>query len=153
MSKHSLLSAVVLVGALALVWPHGPVTAHEGATGVVKERMASMKSMGTAMKSLKSVLWAGKPLARTKEDAEIIARHAESIPELFPKGSGGEPSEATPAVWSDRRRFDALSEELAARAAALARTLDSGKPDAAKAAFRDVGAACSRCHEDFREKK
>ena len=153
MKSFFLLLTVGLMGAFALVQVGGHVAAHEGATGVVKERMAAMKSMGNAMKSLKSALWRGKPLVEAREAVEGITRHAGSIPELFPEGSGEDPSEATPAVWSERQRFSELSEELASRAETLARTLGIGDRNAAKAAFRDVGAVCSRCHEDFREKK
>lgn len=152
MNKCVPLLAVVLMGLPVLVWTESRVVAHEGAAGIVKERMAAMKSMGNAMKSLKSVLWRGRPLAAARKDAGAVARHAGAIPELFPEGSGKEPSEATAAVWTDRERFDTLSEELRSRAAALAQTLDNGERDAAKAAFRDVGEVCSRCHEDFREK-
>lgn len=146
MNRFPLFLAVMFAGVLALAWTEGRVAAHEGATGVVKARMA-------AMKSLKAVLWRGKPLAAAVEDADAIARHAGAIPELFPKGSDKEPSEAKPAVWTDRARFEALAEELASRAAAFAQSLGTASRAATKAAFRDVGAICSRCHEGFRERK
>jgi cytochrome c556 len=75
--------------------------AHEGATGVVKERMDLMESQKDAMKLIGDMAKGKTPFdaAKAAEAARDISVTAKKIPELFPEGSGGDKSEALPAVW------------------------------------------------------
>ena len=93
---------LVLVASLAIgkVFDAG---AHDGATGVVKERMESMKSISRAGKVLSNMAKGKQNL--DPQDARTLAlkirTHALRIPELFPStqhSQAGSGTEASPAV-------------------------------------------------------
>src|SRR4029453_14519855 len=101
--------------------------AHEGATGVVKERQDLMDSQKDAMKVIGDMA-KGKKLfdgAAATKAANDIHTTAKKIHDLFPKGSGGEKnkSDALPAVWEKWDRFTANADDLATAAGALAQAL------------------------------
>lgn len=103
--------------------------AHGGATGIVKERMEAMESMGDAVKRLAAMMRGetGYDAAAVKEEAETIRQHAgQAITSLFPEGSGGEPSEAKPGIWSDWDAFTALAMQLESFAGGLEAAADNG---------------------------
>ena len=75
--------------------------AHEGASGVVKERMDGMKAIGQQVKIMVPMMKGTLPYdpAKVAQSAEIIERHAgENFTSLFPEGSDGKPSEAHPTI-------------------------------------------------------
>jgi cytochrome c556 len=137
---------VVLATTLAL--------AHEGATGVVKERMDLMKGQQKDMKLIgdmakgKVEFDAGKAAAAARELAETTKK----IPDLFPEGSGGHPSEALDAVWKEWDQFTGNAKDAEAAADELAATLDGGTGDW-KAGFKKLTGACKSCHQDFRSEE
>ena len=128
------------------------VNAHDGATGVVKERMKLMSTLGKSMKTMSAMVRGKVP-----HDAEKLRQAALSIADhggprmtaLFPEGSMQAPSEARPEIWQDWKSFSALADEVRARALAVAEAGD----DQRKAAFRSLSRTCSGCHKDFRKKK
>ncbi len=112
-------TAVLAVGA----W------AHSGATGVVKERMEAMKSMGEAVKTLKPMM-SGEAAydadAVRKAARQIAAQSGHEMTALFPEGSDDAPSEVLPTVWSDRERFEYLADALEQAALGLEQAADNG---------------------------
>lgn len=131
--------------------------AHEGATGVVKERMDLMDSQKEAMKTIGDMA-RGKTkfdAAKAAEAARDIADTAKKIPELFPEGSGGDKnkSDALPAVWENWDRFTANADDLGSAAETLVATFGDSASQEWKPAFQKVGDACKSCHEDFRAEK
>ncbi|WP_417462936.1 c-type cytochrome [Kordiimonas sp.] len=116
----------LLAGAITFAGTVG-VLAHGGATGIVKDRMDGMMAMGDAVKSLSDMFRAGTYDAETvKAGAAIIKQHSgEQLLALFPEGSGGMPSEAKPAVWTDWDAFSGLANDLAALADALSANADN----------------------------
>jgi len=129
--------------------------AHEGATGVVKERMDLMERQKDDMKIIGNMAKGKTPFdaAKAAEAARDIGLTAKKIPELFPEGSGGGESEALPAIWEKWDRFTANAEDLGSAADPLVSALGDSENQDWKAAFRKVGEACKSCHEDFRAKK
>lgn len=103
--------------------------AHGGATGIVKERMDAMAVMGNSVKAV-------APMMRREIDydaeavklaAQVFAKHSgEAMTKLFPEGSGGGASEATPEVWSEWSKFEELAEQLGAYSNGLALAADNG---------------------------
>ena len=71
------MRTVVLVG-LRFVW------AHEGATGITKQRMDSMESMSKAMKAIRRCLEGNRNIAAIQAEAERIRELAIRIPQWFP---------------------------------------------------------------------
>lgn len=89
--------------------------AHGGATGIVKERMEAMESMGDAVKKLAAMMRGETEYdaATIRAEAETIRQHAgQAITSLFPEGSDGGPSEAKPGIWSNWDEFTALAMQL-----------------------------------------
>ena len=124
MKRKILFSAA----AIAVVGLAAGAIAHTGATGVVKERMAAMESIGASMKSLNAMM-----RGRESYDAERVRALALSIEghggdaltKLFPDNSLQHPTEARPEIWSDWNRFSALAEQLSAYSSALAKAADN----------------------------
>ena len=125
--------------------------AHEDATGVVKERMDLMETQKEAMKVIGAmakgkVPFEAKAAAEAAQEIEVTAK---KIPELFPEGTGGHPSEAKPEVWTQWDKFKGDAEALDAAAQDLLAALEVSAPDW-KAKFKGVIDACKTCHKTFR---
>jgi len=134
--------------------------AHEGADGVVKQRMQAMKDMGQAMKDLAAIVRRQTPYdaERVKANARTIAGHAgPSLLSLFPEGSNGPPSEARQTVWQDWQDFSRLASDLAEKATALEvatlQAVASNSSALMAPAFAALGKVCSACHKSFRRTK
>jgi cytochrome c556 len=145
--KHALgaFGAVLLIGSAAL--------SHEGATGVVKQRMDEMEHVGRVVKRINERLKSKRGLADIARDAEEIGAAAMRIPSLFPPGTRDGHSEAKPAVWERWPEFEAASRTLVQEAEKLAGAARSGQEPAIAAQFRSMTRTCSGCHDDFREKR
>lgn len=157
---------------MVLVLACGTVYAHRGATGIVKERMDAMMSLGGAMKALTAMMRGKQPydVERVKTYARTIARHGgEGMTRLFPEGSLQHPSRAKPAIWADWERFSALATELTAYAGALTSAAANRRPGqggpvpvdptpeqlatmAPDVVFKRLRRTCSDCHRTFRRK-
>jgi len=152
MTRSLIIALVAIPLAYAAVGAAAP-RAHDGATGIVKERMEQMKSMSRAMKELAHMFKGEVPY-----DAPAVAAAARGIERragakvtvLFPEGSAGHPSEAKEAIWHDWATFEAKADDLATRASALAASAADGV-DGAKGAFADLAGTCKACHRSFKE--
>jgi cytochrome c556 len=128
------------------------VLGHEGATGIVKERMDLMAVLGTAMKAV-------SPRARQKRDVQSIKAAAKAIKEqaaritaVFPPGSGGHPSDAKSNVWTNWTDFEARARAFETESAKLA-DMDPSDVKAFNAQTLRVSDACDSCHELYRAKQ
>ncbi|MEM7693204.1 MAG: cytochrome c [Pseudomonadota bacterium] len=111
--------------AAALALSHSlTAVAHDGATGVVEQRMDRMAAIGDANKALRA-MFSGE----TPYDADAVAEHAqtigsqsgEAVTTLFPEGSLEGPTEANPQIWDDWDEFVRLADRLGLVAEGLAR--------------------------------
>lgn len=137
----------------ALVSPDA--SAHEEATGIVKERMELMKSLGGRMKAMAGMVKGEKPFEApviAMKAAEIAAT-ASKIAPMFPKGSMQMPTEALPAIWEDWKRFEGMTMSLATEAGKLAEVAKGGEKGQIIGQFVKLGKTCGGCHTDFRKKK
>lgn len=103
--------------------------AHDGATGIVKERMDGMSAMKDSMKILTPMMQGKTPYnAQTvRSEAKKIGRHAgENMTKLFPEGSDGKPSEAKSEIWQDWGSFSELASQLETYSEGLALAADNG---------------------------
>ena len=146
MRPHILFAAV-----LALTVASSAV-AHEGATGVVKERMEAMESMAKAVKAINQRLKQKRELDSIKAHAKTIQDGAVKMLSLFPGGSGGHPSEAKNEVWQKWPDFEAKANALATASGKLAEQ-DARDVKALDAQARRVSEACGNCHELYRTKQ
>ena len=155
-SSRSTIGIFLAAGAgLFIAWYAIDAAGHMGATGVVKQRMDMMMSMGKAMKSLNAMVRGKAAL-----DPDAVARTARQIQDhgakmtgLFPKGSMQPPTESRPEIWTDWKRFESLATTLGTEAGKLAEVGAAGDRKAMAAQFRRLGKVCSSCHKDFRVKK
>jgi cytochrome c556 len=113
---------VAVMTAATIVISTAGAFAHGGATGIVKERMDLMASLGKSMKSLTAIMQ-GKvayDVEQVRQLARGIGSHGStSMSSLFPAGSDKKPSEALPNVWKDWNKFTKLADQLSTYAKAL----------------------------------
>ena len=125
------MAAVAIAAAGALALASAVALAHSGATGVVKQRMDLMGTIGDAMKSLTDMM-RGKTrydAGRVRALARTIGDHGgDRMTGLFPKDSLQHPTEALPSIWTDWNRFSALAGELSRYAKALETSAGNGRP-------------------------
>ena len=120
--------------------------AHGGATDIVKTRMDAMMAMGKSVKAVAPMMRRETPYdaAAVKSAAQVFAIHSgEAMTELFPEGSGGGASDATPEVWTEWEKFEALAAQLGTYANGLALAADNGLSDARKAHASERGVSDS----------
>lgn len=130
--------------------------AHTGAMGQTKIRMDAMKSISDSMKAISGMLRGGTEIdvSVMAEHARSIAGHAEKYPVHFSDPKIDAVSEAAPAIWERPAEFEAISADLAAFARGFeTRALEGADVETLMADFRQMGATCNACHEDFRIKK
>lgn len=135
--------AVVSLGTLGAL-------AHGGASGVVKERMDLMETVGKAMKSLTDMM-RGKQdydADRVRAAARQIADHGgESLTKLFPENSLDGPTEALPVIWTEWDRFAALADQLTAYATALEAAADNRREASGGAMMMGGGQTMMNRHQ------
>ncbi len=142
-------AAIIALALLAFV----PLAlAHEGATDVVKERMDLMDTQKEAMKVIGQMAKGKVPFdaAKAAEAAGEIERTSKQIPDLFPEGTGGHPSEAKPEVWTKWDEFTGDAEGLDTAARDLILALEAPGAPNWKVQFKGVIDACKTCHKTFR---
>lgn len=125
---------------------------HERATGVVKERMDGMESMGKHLKAISDRIKSKSDLAAVKADAEAIATLASHVAHLFPPGSSQPPTQARKEVWQNWPDFERKALELEVET----KKLVNANPDnfaALRNQFQAVSQVCDACHEKYRLKK
>jgi cytochrome c556 len=144
--RPPVLTALALLAFVPLAF------AHESATGVVKERMDLMDTQKEAMKVIGAMAKGTAPFdaAKAASAAQEIEDTAKKIPELFPEGTGGHPSEAKPEVWTKWDEFTADAEGLETAAKNLVMALEAPEAPEWKAKFKGVIDACKTCHKTFR---
>lgn len=127
---------------------------------LIKERRARMKELGEHMRAVIAYIkgTAGTPV-EVREHTGKIKMIADSIPRMFPEGSGmsdeiaGIKTGAKPEIWTDREGFEASARFLSTEAAKLDDLAADADRSAMAGQFMLVGKdGCSGCHEDFRYK-
>jgi cytochrome c556 len=124
--------------------------AHEGATGVAKDRMDLMGDMSKRLKDISRRLSANRDLSAIAADAKAIDDIAPRIPSLFPQGSDKGITDAKPAIWEHWNDFLADTNKLREETGKLATLASSGDARALSEQYRSVAKACIACHDSFR---
>ena len=141
-----------------------PMSAHDGATGIIKHRMDSMKSLKDASKTVGN-MFKGKTdydLSSMRSASETFIQHGEVMTDQFPdtqESREGHKTEALPAIWDNWDEFTALAEKFTQDSRAFDAivaelqslpTLDKDSIRTARTAFFKAAKNCSGCHEQFR---
>lgn len=128
--------------------------AHKGASGVVKTRMDSMRSLKNEVKLIDDMLGGKKYLSqkRLARTLSNIEQHAGSaMIKLFPKGSHMKPSEADPLIWKSWDEFVALASTLETVTNSFRlRVQARSETSILKDDYLKMRAACKSCHDRFR---
>lgn len=112
MSKFALLLSLVLLTVLIM---DQPSFSHEGATGIVKERMDNMKAIGDQMKKLAGFFKGEIPydVAGVEQAAAAISKRGGlHLLKTFPEGSLEKPTKARPEIWKNWQQFTTLAHQL-----------------------------------------
>lgn len=127
------------------------VGAHQGATGIVKERMDAFKRSQTQLKAAAKAAKSGE-FETVERLAQSLSEWGRIMPSTFPEGSLYPPSEASPDIWTDFARFTALAQDFSASADRLAVAATAQDGQSVMNAIGAVGHSCKSCHKLFREK-
>jgi len=146
------MKAAIVIAASVVLGTASLGSAHEGATGVLKQRMDGMESMSRAMKAIRQHMQV-RNFAAIQTEAIRIRELASSMPSWFPPGSDAKPSEVLPTVWQRWSDFQARATRLEQESTNLASLAFSGESKGISDQFRIVGKTCASCHEMFRQKR
>ena len=122
------LTKVALVAISLSMLVNVNANAHGGATGVVKERMTIMETLGKSLKELTAMMRGKTPCEpeRVRQIARQISSHGgDSMTKLFPKDSLDKPSEARPNIWTQWGKFEGLASQLTSYAKALEKSANN----------------------------
>jgi len=156
--KFKTLGITTICATLAIGGLIQSAASHTGATGVVKERMDNMLSMGKALGAVAD-MFKGKRKFEPKvvsQTGDILIEHSKSLSNLFPNteaSRGGSHTAALPAVWEKNDEFSNLAKSLEEKAMVLKLVAAGGDLKNIKIAFGQTAKVCSACHSDFRKKK
>lgn len=150
MFRKSLLALTVS----AILFALNPALAHDGATGIIKERMKVMKFIGQNTKMIAPFAMGALDMnyKSVETSAQQISMAAESALAKFPKGSTSEESEAKPNIWENWAEFEGLLKKLSADAAQLQEMAKNEEFDLQEQ-FEKMAGNCKTCHTKFRQKK
>jgi cytochrome c556 len=145
-----------IAGAAVIATLSGIALAHDGATGMVMQRMEAMKEIGSSMKAIGAMVKGEREFdgAAVESAAGVIAGHAKHMPHMFPEGSLDKPTEALPVIWVRWDNFTGIAKTMEADAMALAKAakVASSAQDILPQ-LAEVGKSCKSCHQDFRQAK
>lgn len=145
-----LAGATLLFGAaLASASDTPPAATDAGAA--IAGRQAAFRMSGALFNGMKATVERGDDVTAQAFAARALNAWAKAIPGMFPAGSNVAPSEALPAVWSDRAGFEAKAANYAAAAAKLAELAKAGDKAGFAAQFAETGKACGACHDSYRK--
>ena len=126
-----------------------PLLAHEGATGVIKERMDKFKMSKKMMKTIHRSI--------QNEDFETIGKSgitllkwSKEMINYFPEGSEVAPSEASGDIWLDPEGFKKAVNKFELASLKLVDNSKEKNFDKTVVAFRGLARTCKGCHQKFR---
>jgi len=126
-----------------------PTFAHEGATGVVKERMDKFKMSKTMMKQINVGLRENN-FESIEKSAQKLLFWSKEMSKYFPEGSDVSPSEASKNIWLDPNGFSKAIKNFEEASLELVNQAQAENSEASIQAFRNLANTCKGCHQKFR---
>ena len=149
--KRAMLLAVALIAIPLTAAAQSPAPAPSVPPDpIVTARKAGMFLSGGNLAAMKSAAEAGADLRQLFAPAMSLMRWAETLPALFPAGTGGEPSKARPEVWSDRAGFEAAATAYAVATRRLYTAAAGGDRAIFLERWAEVRGTCGACHDAYK---
>ena len=148
MRKTAKLVALVIAG-MTLAGIQN-IQAHDGASGVVKERMDNFKATQQHLKAISQLMLMDEYDEIVDRAGKMRAWGAE-ITSKFQEGSGGGVSDAKAEIWTNFEDFSQHADKHVAALDGLISAAKAGDSDALEGAFKAVAGTCKGCHMKYRE--
>jgi cytochrome c556 len=119
----------------------------------LSDRQAILKGWGDDTRPVVGMLKGEAPfdIAKVKAALAGYAKGAGELKGLFPDNSRTGKTEASPRIWDEKARFEAIFDKLALDATAASAAITDEA--SFKANYGKVLGNCKACHDDFRIKK
>ena len=123
--------------------------AHEGAKGIIKERMDKFKMSKSLMKKINKGLQNDNFIIIEKS-AQTLLNWSKEMSNYFPEGSDTRPSEASSDIWLDPEGFKIAIKKFELASLELITQSKNENFDMTVNSFRDLAKTCKGCHQKFR---
>jgi len=123
--------------------------AHEGAKGIIKERMDKFKMSKSLMKKINKGLQNDNFIIIEKS-AQTLLDWSKEMSNYFPEGSDTPPSEASSDIWLDPDGFKIAIKNFELASLELITQSQSENFDMTVNSFRNLAQTCKGCHQKFR---
>ena len=144
--KMLIFIGFILISSIVFITP---LLAHEGATGIVKERMdkfkMSKKMMQTIHKSIQN-----EDFGTIEKSATTLHNWGKEMIRYFPEGSDVAPSEASADIWLDPDGFKKAVNNFELASLKLVDNCKEKNFHKTVVAFRGLARTCKGCHQKFR---
>ena len=119
----------------------------------VLERVDAMDQLAVAMKEVQGLINSKDGLVAIQTEAEGMRKIGESLPDLFPDGSGTGKTNAKPEIWERWAEFNLKARNLAEAAEALGQRAAAMDSPGVSEQYRALDRVCTDCHDAFRRPK
>lgn len=140
------LAAIPVTAALAQSAPAAGPTPQQ----IIETRKAVMFLSGSQLATMRLAAQAEIDIRQLYTPALGLRAWARTLPNMFPAGSGVEPSRARPEIWSDRAGFEAAATAYADAVDRLAAAAGAGNREGFLERLTEVRTACGACHEAYK---
>ena len=123
--------------------------AHEGAKGIIKERMDKFKMSKNLMKKINRGLQ-NDDLVIIEKSAQTLLDWSKEMSNYFPEGSDTTPSEASSDIWLDPEGFKVAIKNFELASLELITQSQNKDFDMTVNSFRNLAKTCKGCHQKFR---
>ncbi len=123
--------------------------AHEGATGIIKERMDKFKMSKSLMRKINKGLQ-NDDFVIIEKSAQTLLSWSKEMSNYFPEGSDTPPSEASSDIWLDPEGFKIAIKNFESASLELIAQSQIKDFDKTVNSFRDLAKTCKGCHQKFR---
>ena len=123
--------------------------AHEGAKGIIKERMDKFKMSKNLMKKINKGLQKDNFIIIEKS-AQTLLNWSKEMSNYFPEGSDTPPSEASSDIWLDPEGFKIAIKNFESASLELITQSKNENFDMTVDSFRSLAQTCKGCHQKFR---
>lgn len=131
------------------IFSYTQLYAHEGAKGIIKERMDKFKMSKSLMKKINKGLQNDNFIIIEKS-AQTLLDWSKEMSNYFPEGSDTPPSEASSDIWLDPDGFKIAIKNFELASLELITQSQSENFDMTVNSFRNLAQTCKGCHQKFR---